>query len=177
MRACREVRDLEPLEQLVDRRAAAGAEADVREDVEVREERVLLEEVADAAAAPAAGRCRASVSSHGASSSATTPARGPEQAGDDPQHRRLPGARRTDERHRGAVLDRQRDGGVEAAKGMGEVDVERHRVNTLTSRRVVALMITSSAADREGDVEVDVELLVDRERERLGDALRASPRT
>ena len=41
--------DLEPLEQVVDRRPAAGAEANVREDVEMREEGVLLEEVADAA--------------------------------------------------------------------------------------------------------------------------------
>ena len=44
----RELCDPEPLEQLVERRAVRRAEADVRGHVEVREERVLLEEVADA---------------------------------------------------------------------------------------------------------------------------------
>ena len=44
-----QVRDLEPLEEIVDGHAAARAEAHVREDVEMREERVLLEEVADTA--------------------------------------------------------------------------------------------------------------------------------
>ena len=41
-----QVGDPEPLEQLVHGRAASGAEADVREHVEVGEQRVLLEQVA-----------------------------------------------------------------------------------------------------------------------------------
>ena len=41
--------------------AATGAEAHVREHVEMREQRVLLEEVADTRAAPAARRCPARV--------------------------------------------------------------------------------------------------------------------
>ena len=58
----REVTDPEPLEQLVDPRLAR-AEPTLADDVEVREERVLLEEVADAALlrrdVDSADRCRA----------------------------------------------------------------------------------------------------------------------
>ena len=54
---------------------------------------------------------------------------------------------------------------------MGELDAERHRVVSLTDRRTVALMTMSSALIASATVEVDVELLVDRERERLRDAL------
>ena len=58
-----EVADAEALEELVDPRAVAGAEAHVPDHVEMREERVLLEQVADAAAlgrdVDCPGRCRA----------------------------------------------------------------------------------------------------------------------
>ena len=58
-----------------------------------------------------------------------------------------------------------------AAKRVSEPDPERHRVTSLTERRTSALDHDEKRADRERDVEVDVELLVDRERERLRDAL------
>ena len=108
----------------------------------MREERVLLEEVPGGSSFRREVDTRLGIEPQRAVAG-DAPSGGTKQARDDAEHRRLPGAGRADERHGGAVLDRQRDGGVEAAKGMGEVDVERHRVNTLTSRRVVALTITS----------------------------------
>ena len=54
---------------------------------------------------------------------------------------------------------------------MVEVEVELvHEGMSLTARRIAALT-DEFGADRERDLEVDVELLVDRERERLGHAL------
>src|SRR4029077_4674288 len=108
------------------------------------EQRVLLEQVAD----PAALRRHVDALSRvepGALTERHDADPWPQQPGDDPQHRRLAGSRRTDERRRGAVGDGQLDGGVEATKGMGEVDAERHRDRSLTERRVTALMITSTA--------------------------------
>ena len=136
--------DLKALEQLVDGDATAGAEADVREDVEMREERVLLEQVADAAPLRRHVDAAFGVEPDAVGERDDAVAR-PQQARDDAQHRRLPGSRRADERRRGAVADGQLDGGVEAAKGMGEVEVERHRVRSLTERSVAALMITRTA--------------------------------
>ena len=97
-----------------------GRRSDVREHVEMREQRVLLEEVAHPAS------LRRHVDSlprvePGALAERDDAAPRPQQPGDDPQHRRLPGPRRPDERRRGAVRDGQLDGRVEAAKGMGEV--------------------------------------------------------
>ena len=141
----RQVRDLEPLEQLVARARR----------VRHRSGRSRARRGAGTARTPGTGSrtlrrsggtsMPAVVSSQVRSPSVTTPIAGPQQPGDDPQHRRLAGSRRTDERRRGAVGDGQLDGRVEAAKGMGEVDAERHRVRSLTERRVTALMITSTA--------------------------------
>ena len=140
-------------------------------DVEVREERVLLEDVADApplrrqvdAALPCRARRRRRATTRprrGRSSPATTRSTVVFPAPDGPTSATS-----------GAVADGQLDGRVEAAKRMGEVDAERHRVRSLTERRIGRADDHEHGADREGDVEVDVELLVDRERERLGDAL------
>ena len=140
----RQMGDLEPLEQLGHGGVAAGTEAHVCEHVEVGEQRVLLEQVAHLAAlrwhVDACPRVEP-----GAIAERHDADPGPQQPGDDPQHRRLARSRRTDERRRGAVGDGQLDGRVEATKGMGEVDAERHRVRSLTERRVTALMITSTA--------------------------------
>ena len=102
----REVADAEPLEEVVHPRAVAGAEAHVAEHVEVREERVLLEQVADA---PPLGRDVAprSVSSSTVSPSADQARLRAQQPGDDAQDRRLAGARRADEGERLALLDGQ----------------------------------------------------------------------
>ena len=92
----RQVRDPESLEQLVDGCPTSRAEADVGEHVEVGEERVLLEEVADAASLG-----RDVDPSPGVEQDPVVDRDGalawPEQAGDDAQHRRLarpPTARR-----------------------------------------------------------------------------------
>ena len=151
-------------------RAVARAEADVAQHVEMREERVLLEQVADAPALRRDVDAAARVEQDGLAERDDAALR-PQQPGDDAQHRRLPGARRPDERERLARLDGQVGRRVEAAKRVSEPDAERHRVVSLTERRTSALIDDQERADRERDVEVDVELLVDRERERLRDPL------
>ena len=139
-----EVADAEAVEHLVGEPVVEGAEADVLGDVEVREERVLLEEVADASLlgweVVAAARVEPGDAVDGERSLA-----GPQEAGDDPQHRCLPGPRGPDERGRRPARDGQPDGCYEGAKGMGEVEFERHRENSLTIRRRPALTATSTA--------------------------------
>ena len=139
-----EMGDSEPFEQVGHRRSATGAEADVREHVEVGEERVLLEEVSHPATLGRHVDASLGVEP-GPIAERDDAGPRPQQPGDHPQHRRLPGSRRADEGRRGAVRDGQLDGRVEATKGMGEVDAERHRVRSLTERRVTALMITRTA--------------------------------
>ena len=113
-------------------------------DVEVREQRVLLEQVADP---PLLGRTvdpgrrvepRLAVD-------ADTPLPRPRQACDDTERRRLARPGRPDERDGLAALDRQLDVRVEGAKGMGVVDPERHRVRSLTESRTPPLTTTSTA--------------------------------
>ena len=99
-----DVRDAEPLEQLVDARLSGVC--DVRAHAQVRKERVFLEDEPDATLlgppVDAFGavepdlvvECDAAV--------------GPRQAGDDPQHRRLARARRPDERNRALDMQSER---------------------------------------------------------------------
>ena len=140
----RQVRDLEALEQVVHRCAPRSTEPDVREDVEMRKQGVLLEEVAHPASL---GRhvdaCRR-VEPRAIAERDDAAAR-PKQSRDDAQDRRLPAPERSDERNRVAVGDGQLDGGVEATKGMGEVEFERHRVRSLTEKSVAALTSTRTA--------------------------------
>ena len=98
---------------------------------------------------------------------------GTEQAGDRPQHGRLAGARRARRARASprASLEAQLEGGTREGDGeMLEVS-ERHRRRSLTEEEQGSADDDEHGADRERGVEVDVELLVDRERERLGHAL------
>ena len=125
-----EVADPEPLEHRVRERAVERAEADVLRDVEVWEERVLLEEVADAPPlgrqVEAGGRVEPGVAVDGdralarRSRPATTRSTVVLPAPDGPTSAR-----------RLAARDGQPDGRYEGAKGMGEVEFERHRENEL----------------------------------------------
>ena len=120
------------------------AEAHVADHVEVREQRVLLEEVADAPAlrrdVDSSGRVeeRDAVECHDAVLRAHQP-------GDDAQHGRLPRTGRPDESKGVPLLHRQVCACLEGPKRMGELDAERHRVVSLTDRRTVALMTMRSA--------------------------------
>ena len=69
----------------------------------------------------------------------------PQQPGHDAQHGRLPGAGRPDERERLARLDGQVGSCREVPKRVGEPDVERHRVVSLTERRTSALIVIRRA--------------------------------
>jgi hypothetical protein len=93
----RKARDPEALEELVD--AVAPAEGDVRPHGQVREERVFLEDEADAA--PFRGKVDASLGVEpGLVSERDPPALGSQQACDRPQHARLARARGPDDRDR-----------------------------------------------------------------------------
>ena len=97
-----QLRDPEALEQRLHIGVAPCAEAHVVPHVEVREERVLLEEVADT---PSLGRhvdATRRVEEHRVVQRDDAFV-GAQQAGDDPQYRRLPRSRRPDERDRLAV--------------------------------------------------------------------------
>ena len=137
-----EVRDPEALEQLVD--ALAAAEGDVATDVEVREERVLLEDEPDRA--PLGRQIDAGVAVEPELVAERDPPDvGPQQPGDRAQHARLPRSRRPDERERLAPdLELYRE--AEGAKRVVEAEVERvHEGTSLTARRTAALTTTSSA--------------------------------
>ena len=116
----REVRDTEPLEQLVDARNAA--ERDVRAHRHVREERVLLEDEADGARLRRQVDARLRVEPRPLAEGDAT-AVGCAQAGHRSQHRRLAGPGRADERHR-VALDGQLDVERKRPKAEGDVDVE-----------------------------------------------------
>ena len=137
---------------------------------EVREERVLLEHETDRTALRWQVDARRRVEPR--RSIECDPARvGPEQPGDRAQDARLARAGRADEGH-GLRPDLERQLEADVAETVGKSDVERrHEGISLTVRRTAALDDDEPGADREGRVEVDVELLVDREGERLGDAL------
>ena len=110
----------------------------------MREERVLLEEVADPPMlrrdVDPAMRVQQNeiVECDGALG-------GPKQARNDAQHGRLSRAGRPDERDRLAALDRQVGRRAKAAKRVTEAEPERHRVTSLTERRTTALRTMSSA--------------------------------
>ena len=69
----------------------------------------------------------------------------PKEARNDAQHGRLPRTGRPDERDRLAALDRQVGRRAEAAKRVIEAEPERHRVTSLTERRITALRTIRSA--------------------------------
>ena len=92
-----EMRDPEALEQLVD--PLSAAEGDVAADVEVREERVLLEDEPDRAALGRQVDPRLRVEPRRCSERDAA-ALGPNQSRDRAQHARLPRSRRSDERER-----------------------------------------------------------------------------
>ena len=140
----RELGDLKPLEQQIDRFAPRRAEADVCGHVEMREERVLLEEIADTAAFGGPVEPLPCVEPRLAVDG-DEPAVGPEKSRNDPQRGRLARPRGPDERQGLPRRDRQLDVRVEGAKGMGEVDPERHRVRSLTERSTVPLITTRTA--------------------------------
>ena len=116
----------------------------MRSDVEVREQRVLLEEVADAPSlrsdvdAALGVEERRPVEAHDA-------ALRPDEPGDHAKHRRLPGPRRTDESKGLPLLDRQVCACLEGPKRMGELEPERHLVVSLTESRTTALIEMRSA--------------------------------
>ena len=92
-----EVRDPEAFEQLVD--ALPPAEGDVAADIEVRKERVLLEDEPDRTALRRQIDTRGGVEP-GVRAERDSATVRPEQPGDRVQHARLPGSRRSDERER-----------------------------------------------------------------------------
>ena len=110
----------------------------------MREERVLLEEVADTAMLRRDIDPTGRVQEHRLVERDDTVIRS-QQPRDDPEQRRLPGARRPDEGHRLAGLDRQVGRRAVAAKSVVEADVERHRVVSLTERSTSALVRMRSA--------------------------------
>ena len=134
--------DPEALEQLP--HAPPAAEADVRLDGQVREERVLLEDEPDRA--PLRRERDPSLGIEPGLRTELDPARGrPEQSRDRAQDARLPRSGRPDERERLAPdleLYTEREG----AKRVVEAEVERvHEGRSLTKRRMAALTMTSSA--------------------------------
>ena len=138
----REVRDPEALEQLVD--ALPAAEGDVAAHVEVRKERVLLEDEPDRAALRRQVDAGVRVEPRLGAQRDPPPLR-PQQPGDRAQHARLPRSRRPDERERLAP-ERRRQLEPKGAERVVEGELERVHVGTsLTARRRKALMITSSA--------------------------------
>jgi hypothetical protein len=102
----REVSDAEAFEEVVHSRAVARAEAHVAEDIEVREERVLLEEVADPSLLGWDVMSSLGVEQHGLTDGDGARLR-PKQTGDNTERRRLAGARRPDESQRFAARDGQ----------------------------------------------------------------------
>ena len=164
-----EVADPEPLQQLRDRRAARRAEARRSADSQVREQRVLLEDEPDPTAAPAAGRRRARCRA-----TSRRRARPPRSGRSRPaiaaarstcRHPRARPARASP-----AALERQLEG-VNERRGWEKSMLERAIGDELDGRSRSHADDDQRGADRERRVEIDVELLVDRERERLGDAL------
>ena len=136
------MRDAEAFEQLGD--ALAPGVAHVLLDGHVREERVVLEDEADAAALGRQVGPGLGVEQHRAVE-LDSPALRPEEAGDRAQHRRLPGSGRPHERHR-LLADGEVEGYAEGTTGNVDCESERfHRGRSLTRRRTQALMTMSSA--------------------------------
>ncbi len=136
------VGDPEALQELV--HPLAAAEGDVAADVEVREERVLLEDEPDGA--PLGWQVDRGVAVEpGCRSERNPPPLRPQQPGDRAQHARLPRARRSDERERlPPELERYRE--AEGAERVIEGELERvHEGMSLTASRRAALTTTSKA--------------------------------
>ena len=136
------MRDPEAFEELVD--PLAAAERDVAPDIQVREERVLLEDEADGPS------LRRQVDSGlrvepPIAAERDAPSLRRQQPCDRAQHARLPRSRRPDERERLAPeLERYREpkGAERVVEGEGE---RVHEGTSLMARRRAALMTTSSA--------------------------------
>ena len=127
-------------------------------------------------APPAASRCRASVSSQTASPQrAIRPRSGRDEAGDARSTVVLPApdgpASATVSAPDRRALARGRSERSGTARSTRSASIEG---SSLTARRMADADEHEQGADREGDVEVLVELRVDRERQRLGDALQAA---
>ena len=187
----REVRDAEALEVLVDarrdrrrRRSCARSCAGRARTPGTRARR---------GARPARGRASLLASSQTSSPSAMRPRGRAHEPRDRAEHRRLPGARRPDERDR--ALDLQLDVEVEGAQRQADLGGERvhdsapsggrcaddgrprcQRPLILSESRIARLMITSSAliASATSNPLISSNGLVDRERERLRLALEAA---
>ena len=148
---------------------------DVLADGQVREERVVLEDEPDAAPVRRRATMPRPPSNHDLVADSDAARRRPHEPGDRAQHRRLAGARRPDERDassRPSRLSRRlerpkRDGDLfEGERLPCESDSEAEEQDDADQ--------DEHAAHRERRVEVPVELGVDRERQRLGDALQAA---
>jgi hypothetical protein len=136
--------DAEPLEQQLDVLVPPRAEADVVPNVEMREECVLLEEVADATSLRRDVGALRRVQEHLVVECDVALVRTQEPR-DDAKHRRLPRTGRPDERDGLAALDRQVGRRAVAAKGVSEPNPERHRLMSLTESRTSALVRMRSA--------------------------------
>jgi hypothetical protein len=136
--------DAEALQELIRLRPVPRAEAHVPEHVEVREERVLLEQVADAAMLGRDVAAPLGVEQYYLVDADRSRLR-PQQAGNDAERRGLAGARRSDQRERLAALDRQLGRRDEGAKRVSEPEAKRHLVRNLTDNRTSALTTISSA--------------------------------
>src|SRR5262245_50507342 len=132
--------DPEPLQQAIDRFAVVRSERDVPANVEVREQRVLLKQVANASALGGDLDVSRRVEGHRLIECDDACLR-PDEAGDDAQHRRLPGAGGPDQSEGLALLDGQVSSCLEGPKRMSELDPERHLVMSLTERRTTALIV------------------------------------
>ncbi len=142
-RPCRgEMPDPEPIEQLGD--AVAAAVAHIARDGQVREERVVLEHVADRTLLGGAVQACRRVEPRLVAEPHDAALR-PQEAGHRPEHARLSRTRRPDERER---LARDLGGQLEAerAEGVEKIETERvHAGTTFTASRSAPLTRTRSA--------------------------------
>ena len=140
----RQVPDTEALEQLVHARAPAS-ERDVAPHGQVREERVVLEDVAHAALLRRDGPSPVAESNQTSSPTATRPRVGPDEAADAAQDGRLARAGRPDEGDRLAA-DVERQPEAEGSERTVEIDAKRaHPGTTLTASRSAPDTATSNA--------------------------------
>ena len=167
------MRDPEPLEQVGP--VAPAGEAHVAGDGQVREQAVVLRQVADAASLGAEVDACARRRTRASSPSAIRPARRPLEPGDGAQQRRLAGAGRADERDR-LGADAQRGAKIERSPREGDVDVEEvhERTSSLEAQQDRGADDDQQHADRDRLIEVGVEQGVDGQRQRLGGALEAA---
>ena len=133
----------EAVEQLADR--LARPEGHVLLHRQVREERVLLEDVAHRALLGLEEHAALGVEPDLVAERDAAAPRA-HQAGDGAQDRRLAGARRPDQRQRVARLYAEVGANGKVAERDVDVEMERvHALSSLTVRRMAALNTTSSA--------------------------------